>query len=174
MRTKLSLIILFLILICQLAGIVVLAKLIAVKANLLFEQKHKLIALQKRNESLNKLQKDYQRIKNDIGLLNLVLPNKKGIVGFLDTIESEASSSGIKATISFSNKSIGAESETIKYLKLSLKIKGTYNQIIEFIKKIENLPQIVVVEKINIQSPNGIEKENNAVINIKSYIDPKF
>ena len=62
----------------------------------------------------------------------------------------------------------------MKSISFTLDLKGTYYKTLEFIKKIEKMPRMVQVEKITIQSPDGIETENNVILTMKCYIDPEF
>ena len=158
----------------QLVSLFILAELIVEKTNLLIGETHKLKAFEQRDISIDNLQKDYQVIKGDLEIIDLALPDKKGMISFINQLEKEASSSGISSKISFSSQSVKTEPKGLKNISFTLNLKGTYFKIVEFIKAIEKMPRMVQVEKIAIQSPNGIETENNVILTMKCYIDPEF
>ena len=158
----------------ELIVLLVMAKLIEKKTKLLVEQKNKLLALEGRDESLVKLQKDFGLVEKYIGLINQTLPNKEGIIDLLGQIEKEASRAGIKAKINFTNNSAVKEAKNLKSVSFSLLLSGSYFQLVDFIKKIENLPQIIVIKRVSVQSPKGINNQTKAILTIKCYTDPKF
>jgi len=158
----------------QLISLFVLAKAIEKKTILLVEEKHKLKALEQKGTSLIQLQEDYQLLGEDIEIIDQALPNKEKIVDFINEMEKQASASGILAEISFGGDSITAESGGLKSACFSLNLKGTYFEIMEFVKKVEKMPQVISIDKITIQSPQGIENENNAILMMRCYIDPNF
>jgi Tfp pilus assembly protein PilO len=173
-KKYLDYIIISLIILFQLGAIFSLAKLIDEKTNSLLDQKHELLALEDKDKSLLKLHRDYTLIQDDLSLIEKILPNKKGVIDLINILEKEASQSGLQAKVNFSDKAIDTESEQIKSLNFSLNLKGSYSQILNFAKKIEDLPQVVVMQKLNILSPAGISGENNAILILRCYIDPKF
>lgn len=158
----------------QLAGLFVLGKIITKKVNSLIEQKHKLKAFEQKDTSLAKLQENFQLIKEDVEIIDRALPDKKEIVNFINQLEKEASASGILAKISFGAQSLKTESDGAKSISFSLNLKGTYFKTIEFIKRVEKMPQVVEIENIHIQSPDGIESQSNVVLTMKCYINPEF
>lgn len=174
MKKKIDWIILIIVIIVQLIALFILGKAIAAKTDLLVEEKHQLIALEERDASLAKLQTDFDLIKEDIGFIDEALPNKEKIIDFINQLEVHASSSGVLTKISFDSQSVVAESADVKSLRFTLNLQGTYFQMVEFIKKIEKMSQVVIVENISIQSPKGIEGQNNAILTMKCYIDSKF
>lgn len=166
--------ILFLFILFQLGSLFYLSKLITAKTDLLVEAKHKLKAYERKDESLAQLQQDYDKVEEGMDVLNQALPDRAKIVDLIDQIESEASSSGIAAKISFGQQSIQSENGGVKSLVFNVSIKGTYYKIVEFIKDLEKMPQVITVEKMNIQSPVGIEGENSVTLILRCYIDPNF
>jgi len=174
MKLRNDWIILFIFILLQLGCLFYLSKLIIAKTDLLLEAKHKLKAYERKDESLAQLQQDYGRLEKDIEVLNQALPDKSKIVGLINQIESEASSSGVMAKISFGQQSIQSETGGVKSLVFNVTLKGSYYQVISFIKSLEKMPQVITVEKMNIQSPAGIEGENNVTLILKCYIDPDF
>jgi len=158
----------------QLIGIFVLAEIIVEKTNLLIGERHKLKSFEQRDMSIANLQKNYQIIEKDLEIIDLALPDKKGMINFINQLEKEASSSGVLAKIVFSNESIKTEPEGLKSISFTLNLKGTYYKTMEFVKKIEKMPRMIQVEKITIQSPDGIDVENNVILIMKCYIDSEF
>jgi len=144
------------------------------QTSILVDKKHKLMALEKKDQSLAKLQKDFQTSVEDIEIINKALPDKKKIVDFIDDLEKEASRSGLKAEIKFASQAVVSEKKGIKSVNFDLKFKGTYNQMLEFIEKIEKKPQIVAVEKLNVLSGTGIQGENTVILTARCYVDPEF
>jgi Tfp pilus assembly protein PilO len=163
-----------LLIILQVAGLFFAARAIDKKTDELVEKKHQLLALEKKEQNLITLQQDYYFLEKDIDVLDTVLPNKKRLIDFVDSLEKEASSSGIEAQVSFSDQSIRHEAGGVKSIGFEINFLSTYFKLMQFLKKIEEMPQIVRVEKIIIQSPQGIEAENNIVLQLKCYIDPNF
>ena len=158
----------------QLLSLFILAKLIVEKTNLLISETHRLKAFEQRDVSIDNLQKDYQIIEGDLEIIDLALPDKKEMINVINQLEKEASSSGVSAKISFSSQSLKTEPEGLKSISFTLNLKGTYFEIVELIKRIEKMPRMTQVEEITIQSPNGIETENNVILTMKCYIDPDF
>jgi Tfp pilus assembly protein PilO len=163
-----------LLILMQLVGILVFSQLINRKTTKLTDKKHQLLALEKKDQSLITLQQDYQFLEKDFDVLNTVLPDKEKLIDFIGEIEKEATSSGIIAEISLSDQSVKEESDQIKSIQFSLEFEATYFKMNQFIKKLEEMPQIITVEKITIHSPQGIDTKNNIVLQLKCYIDPSF
>lgn len=174
MKKKTKYIILITAIILELLGMFFLSRLISGKTDLLVEEKHKLLAFENKGKSLIKLEDDYNLIGDDIEVIDLVLPDKEGLVDLINLLEQQASQAGVLAEVNFTNKSVVVESKTVKSVNFNLTVVGTYYEIIEFIKKVEKLPQVISVEKVSIQAPNGIEDKNNAILSIRCYINPKF
>ncbi|MFC1711714.1 type 4a pilus biogenesis protein PilO [Patescibacteria group bacterium] len=174
MKNKFDWIILLGIIFLQVGALFVIGRLIVSNNDQLILEKHKLLALEDRDSYLMKLQSDYRLIEKDTVILNQILPGKKEIVDLLGEIESEASLSGVVAKINFADKSVMTESANIKFISFTISLKGNYFKIAEFIKKIEDLPQVIVVSKVSMQSPNGISSDINAILSLKCYIDPRF
>ncbi|PIS09016.1 hypothetical protein COT75_04105 [Candidatus Beckwithbacteria bacterium CG10_big_fil_rev_8_21_14_0_10_34_10] len=170
---KFDWLILILIILVQIGLIVFLAKRIIMTNSLLRETNQRLISFEKRDESLLRLEEDYDLIKEDVGIISQILPGKEGVVGFINEIENEASQSGLVADISFGTKSVTSE-DSYKVIRFSLIFEATYYQMIDFVKKLEEMSQVIVIEKVTIQSPEGIEGKNMITLNLKAYIDPNF
>jgi len=162
------------VIIVQLAALFILGKAVAAKADLLVQQKHKLTAFEQKESSFVQLQEDYNFLKDDINIIDEALPNKEKIVDFLNQLEKEASASGVSAEIGFANQSINTEPSGIRSVAFNLSLKGTYFEMVRFIREIEKMPQVVSIERISIQSPEGIETKNNVILHLKCYIDPNF
>lgn len=151
-----------------------LANLISAKTKILVEQKNKLTAFEKRNESIAKLTQDYLELDPQMQLLDKALPDKDHLVDLIAEIEKQASASGAVTKIDFSKESVNLEAGGIKSFNISLQIRGTYFQILDLVKKIEKIPQIISFNIISLQSPKGLEGENEAIITMKCYLDPNF
>ena len=147
---------------------------IVLQINTLTEKKHKLAAFEQRDSNFIKLQGDYDKAIKDKKTIDPVLPNKQGLVDLINVIEKEASIAGLMVKINFNNQSVIAETPELKYVNFGLTFKGTYFEMTNLVKKLEKLPQILVIDKINIQSPVGIEDKINALITIECFVDPKF
>ena len=141
---------------------------------MLVDKRHKLMALEQKDEGLAQLQKDYQELKQDLEIIDQALPDREKVIDFITRLESEASASGLLAKISFGKETITAEAGGIKSVHFSLSFQGTYYQMLELVKKIEKMPQIISIDKITIQSAKGIDGKNNIVLVMRCYIDPKF
>ncbi|OGD53271.1 hypothetical protein A3J78_00895 [Candidatus Beckwithbacteria bacterium RBG_13_35_6] len=174
MKKKLNFIIIALIISCQLLVIFTFSQMITKNTDSLVEQKNKLWALQDKEKSLYKLQADYDLLKEDLQLLAVILPDKRGIIDFLSELEKEASASGLTIKINFNEKSVKKEADNLFSVSFSLNLNGTYFGIVNFIKKVERVPQFVIIEDVNIQSPEGLDKKNNAILKMKCYVDPMF
>jgi len=158
----------------MLIGLFLLAKTIEKKTDRLVENKHQLLAIEKKDQNSIRLQQDYYFIEKDLDVLNTALPNKEKLIDLIEQVEKEASESGIKAEISFSEQSVKKEAKGIKSIQFDLEFKATYFKMVRLIKALEEMPQIIKVEKIIIHSPQGIEGENNIILKLKCYIDPNF
>jgi Tfp pilus assembly protein PilO len=157
----------------QLAGLFVLAKMIRAKTDLLVEEKRQLTTFEQKENSLIKLQANYLSL-TEIELIDKALPDKERIVTLVNQIEKEATSAGIEAKIVFGNRPINPEAEGGKSITLGLNLKGTYLAMVNFTKKLERMLQVLSIEEISLQSPHGLEGENNAHLVIKGYLDPNF
>jgi Tfp pilus assembly protein PilO len=158
----------------QLIAIFVVGSLIKQKTTTLVSQRHKLMVLEQKDESLVQLQEDYQLLKQDLEIISQALPGREKVVDFVTQLEREASASGLLTKISFGKETILAEAGGIKSVQFSLSFQGTYYQMIELIKKIEKMPQVITIDKISIRSAKGIEGKNSIVLVMRCYIDPEF
>lgn len=174
MINKKDYVVFVLILTIQLLAIFFISQGISSLANQLAQKKYQLTTFEQKEASLVKISEDYSSITEDMAIMNEALPDKQKIVGFINSLEKQASESGILTKITFGREAVVSESRDLKSLRFSLSFKGTYSKMIEFIQKIEKFPQVVVVEKINIQSPKGLDGENNIILDLKCYLDSKF
>lgn len=173
MNNKNDWLIFVIIIFIQLGGLFLLSRLIGKKTNDLVTAKHQLLAFEQKSSSLVQLQETYQTIGNEINLIDQALPNKEKMVDFISSLEREASSSGIQTKISFANEQVVSE-DNLKSVSFTLSLKGSFYKLVDYLERIEGLPQVILVDKVSIQSPAGIEGENNANLVLKIYLDPKF
>lgn len=160
--------------IIELLGAVIVGKEMTSQLNQLTEEKHQLLAFEQRDSNLIKLQGDYDKAIRDKKIIDPILPDKQGLVDLINTIEKEASASGIVIKLNFNNQSTIAETPELKYVNFNLSFKGTYFEMLNLIKRLEKLPQVLIIDKVNIQSPAGVEDKINALITVKCFVDPKF
>lgn len=154
--------------------IVYIGREITLQINQLIEQKHKLLAYEQRDSNMFKLQGDYDKALQDKKTIEAILPGKQGLVDLINTIEKEASGSGIIIKLNFNNQSVVSETPELKYVNFGLSFKGTYFEMLNLVKKLESLSQVLIIDRVNIQSPAGIGDKINTLITIKCFVDPKF
>jgi Tfp pilus assembly protein PilO len=174
MNAKKDWAILFFLISAELTAMVLLARKVTQQTDYLMDQKHKLVALELRGSSLVKLQTDYQSIEQDKPIIDKALPNKAELINLINQLESEASTSGTLVKINFTNQNITTESPLVKNVSFTVNFAGTYFEMVNFIKKVELMPQIIVIDRVSIQSPTGIDGKINAILTIKCFVDPKF
>jgi len=170
---KIDWFILALVITAQLAGLLILGRLISRQVETLVERKHQLIALEGKDRSLANLQENYNSFKEEIEIINRALPDKKGIVVFINQLEKEASTAGLLAKMNFRGQAVTSEAG-VKSINFNLTLEGSYFQVLAFIKKMEKMSQVVLIDKISLQSPQGIEGETRTVLTARCYIDPNF
>lgn len=165
----------FLILIfVQIGLLIVLGRLITQKTEVVVEARHQLKAFEQKDANLLQLQQDYDQVADELEVLNEVLPNREQTFIFISKLEKEASSSGLKAKIDFTSDSLAIENG-IKGVALNLEFEGTYFDMLALLKKIEEMPQVIRIDKVAIQSPIGLaQKQSRTVLSLTLFIDPNF
>lgn len=174
MTNKNSWLIYLFIIFAQISLMLFLTKLIKTKTDILIESKHKLVALEQKDQSLAQLEEDFTFIGEEMSIIENALPDKEKLIDFLVQMEVVASSAGIPAQINFGSQTAQVEEGNQKFLGFTLNFQGTYFEMVNLIRKLEKLPQVINIEQIGFQSPGGIENKSSVILNLKCYIDPEF
>jgi type IV pilus assembly protein PilO len=115
------------------------------------EQEHKETyeRKQKKSANLNALRDQMKEMEQSFGDMVRQLPNKTEVAGLLVDISQTGLSSGLEFEL-FQPKG-EVPTEFYAELPISIKVKGTYHQIGEFVSGIATLPRIVTTHDIKIQ-----------------------
>lgn len=174
MKNKNDWLIFLVLILIQIGFLVTLSQLIAQKAELLVNAKHKLKAFEQKESNMLQLQQDYTQIEGEAMVLNKVLPNKEETFNFISQLENEASSSGILVKINFASNSL-RQGAGAKEVALNLDFQGSYFDMLELLEKIEKMPQVIRIDRIVMQSPTGLaQKQNHLVLSLTLFVDPNF
>jgi type IV pilus assembly protein PilO len=108
---------------------------------------------QKKTANLNALREQMKEMEQSFGDMLRQLPNKTEVAGLLVDISQTGLSSGLEFEL-FQPK---AEVPTEFYaeLPISIRVKGSYHQIGEFVSGIAALPRIVTTHDIKISGKSG-------------------
>ncbi len=161
-------------------------------------KERELIAKEKKVKDLKKIENQLEDIKAQSDILIKALPSEKDIPGLLVQIEAIANNFGINlAESEFSlpssetnsttpstnqqTENLGIESGNqtttsastssykIKELNFPLKISGSYEKSIDFLKTLQNNLRIFKINSLNIEAPSKEETNFSLSVNITTY-----
>ncbi len=174
MKNKKGWLIFLVLIFIQTGLLIVLSYLIRQKTELVVETRHQLKGFEQKDANLLQLQQDYDQIKDEVLVLNQVLPNKEQTFVFINQLEQEASSSGLAAKINFASDSLDIENG-IKKVALNLDFQGSYFDMLNLLKRIEKMPQVIRIDQVIMQSPTGLgQKQSHVVLSLTLFVDQSF
>jgi type IV pilus assembly protein PilO len=88
-------------------------------------------------------------IQAQINALKQAIPNTPDLAGFIDAANGAANASGVDF-LSLAPSLPSAGKAGVTELKLSLAVKGTYFQLVDFVNRLNGIPRLVVVDGLNL------------------------
>lgn len=110
-------------------------------------------------------------IQAQINTLKQAVPSTPDLAGFIDATNSAATASGVDfLSLAPSQPSVGKAAVT--ELKLSLAVKGSYFQVVDFINRLNGMPRLVVVDGLNLTGDKT--GALSAQINARMFMQPRL
>lgn len=134
---------------------------------------NELIAWEQKKSDLSLLQNTYYQEKEVIDIINEALPDNDQAVNFFKDLESKASKSRVSLDIKMLSPPQYDQNENVETFLLNLELKGSFAAILDFIKEIENMNQLVLVRQTVFNSPGGLSAEVRATVFIKTFFNVK-
>ena len=137
----------------------------------IYSEKKSILELKKiilQNDKKNNEEKSLVRlldgIKNEKGLIESVFLKETDLIRLIKGLESIGESSGVLLKIS----SISTEKNATAKPTLSFSVKGTFEQLFQYLYFLENLPYLIRIDKVSFQneedgkkSATGNDKKSN-------------
>ncbi len=109
-------------------------------------------------------------IQAQINALKQAIPNTPDLADFIDAANGAANASGVDfLSLAPSLPSQGKAGLTD--LKVSLAVKGTYFQVVDFINRLDSMPRLVVVDGLNLTGDKS--GSLSAQINARMFMQPR-
>jgi Tfp pilus assembly protein PilO len=89
-------------------------------------------------------------IQAQIDALKQAIPNAPDLAGFIDAANAAASGSGVDFLSLAPSQPSASKGAAVSDLKLSMNVKGSYFQVIDFINRLDSLPRLLVVDGLNL------------------------
>jgi len=118
-------------------------------------------SIQKEEEEKNKLLKQVSKRRKDVQRRRLRLSKNKNASYFINQITKLADESGIE--IISIKPGLFQREDYYQKLPLVLEAKATYNQLGEFISKLESSRQFILVEEMNLRKEEGKIGSSDAI-----------
>jgi type IV pilus assembly protein PilO len=94
-------------------------------------------------------------IQAQIDALKQAIPNTPDLAGFIDATNSAAAASGIQFLSLAPSQPAASKGAAISELRLSMAVKGTYFQVVDFVNRLDSMPRLVVVDGLNLTGDKG-------------------
>lgn len=126
--------------------------------------------LQEKVNALTLAQKEYQKIKPDLSLIESALPKDSAFPEFIKSLEKMATESGLQIinlnfqSIDLSSPAQATQSNNLIPINFSLTTHGDYPQIDNFLNKIAGLARLVIIDKIGFNQKESLEVVFNGKI----------
>lgn len=125
---------------------------ILVLKNTVALEKQKTLQIENFLEKYPDISKYEQEIQNKIDLLNMRLPNNDGMAQFLVILENTAKKTGVK--ISNIKPNLPANKNNIAEYNIEIFVHGSYFQLLDFLKAMEDIPRFNLINTIDLQAQN--------------------
>jgi len=114
---------------------------------------------------------EYNTLNAEYQKYSMQLPSENDISVFTNDIYDVAKFSGITInSVDYAEQALGEEEENPERLiKANFSLEGSYYNIINFVRTIEKMPRIVIVEDFIIQSVAEEYESLNAFVTVKLY-----
>jgi len=130
---------------------------------------NELTAWKQKGDDLRRLQSSYLQNEDSIMIINQALPSNAEAISFFERLEQLAEQNGLDLTLQMGSMPAQDVPQKLEIFLLSLSVKGSYSEINNFVKTIENIDQLVVVRHVSINSPQDLSGEIIAKILVKTY-----
>ncbi|MEK7123860.1 MAG: hypothetical protein AAB851_03145 [Patescibacteria group bacterium] len=123
-----------------------------------------------RDNTAIQLRRDYEIVKDAAPKIGRPLPTIETFGVFITEIENLAAASNVAQTISFSEPQ-QSQTENILVVPFSIILSGaTYDAVLNYIRKFENMPYFAEIEMVGFSSSAGIFTPGQATLTAKAYI----
>jgi type IV pilus assembly protein PilO len=109
-------------------------------------------------------------IQAQISTLKQAIPGTPDLAGFIDAANSAANASGVDfVSLAPSQPTLGKAG--VSELRLSMAVKGTYFQVVDFVNRLNGMPRLVVVDSLNLTGDKS--GSLSAQINARMFVQPQ-
>ena len=130
---------------------------------------NELLAWQQKGDNLRRLQESYRQEEEAISVINSALPGGGQAIAFFKELEQMAAADTVALDLQMPSLPVRDDNQSIETFLLNLKVKGTYSQVNNYLKKIEQHRQLIIVRQITLRMPEGLSGEVIANVAIKTY-----
>jgi Tfp pilus assembly protein PilO len=138
------------------------------KARILSEKKAMILVLQKRENQGKTLQDDWAKIESDFPTVEGALVSKDDLTGFIGKLEEISTKSGVEQILKFDEKE--TTDKNTSAIGFELTLKGNLSNFVSYLGSFQSLPYIIKIEKIELSSSQSLQKEGQATIKAKLYL----
>lgn len=162
------------ILILGATGVGIFSNLIHKISNSIYEKESLALLLEKRNENLNNLKTELEKIGNADESIESAFPTSDNILEFVSAMEGLASTYSVKQNLKFGNSVPAPELTTanLEFLVIDYNLSVTANitVLINYLKEFENLSYFTTINSVAISSPSNWFSESQITIQAKLYL----
>lgn len=126
--------------------------------------KEKLINSSLAEQGIQPTTETYETVLPYADQINNALPSATDLLGYQGKLEEAAKAAGVQISIIFSSQA--SKTASVDH---NVEVKGQPENIIQFIKNLENLPYFVQLANFKISSPQGQGQDSSATLSLKIF-----
>lgn len=131
------------------------------KAQLVYEKRSMLAALERREDNFLELKSDQAVLEKNLPILKKALPGEKDIDGVINNLENLAIQTDNDQILNFEPLA-GAESAgALKSVKFSAILSGNISSFSQYMKKLQSLPYFIEIVSVNISNDKGFSNNGS-------------
>lgn len=135
------------------------------------QSRSQLTALRELELSLKELSQNLQSVEKEIAIINQALPNEKTIIQFIKEFKEIDESVSIE-TFNFETDQPNKDKAGNFYIDLSVKLKGDFTALKDFLVKFVKLSYLVKLELVDIEKAGGGEAQ--MILKARIFVDDSF
>jgi Tfp pilus assembly protein PilO len=110
-------------------------------------------------------------IQAQINALKQAVPDSPDLADFIDATTSAAGAAGVDWISLAPSQPATSKGAAVSELRLSMAVKGSYFQVLDFINRLDNMPRLVVVDTLNLSADKT--GALSAQINARMFMQPR-
>lgn len=162
-----------LMLLVAIVGLILINNKMTQAAKTIQNQASQLQAIKNREENINKLQENYQKIKGNIATVTSILPDEENVASFVQYLENLAKKYSVNIEILFDDK-LNAQIDQNKYLTVKLNLSGSGDAVKKAWASLEKGPYFINISSINLLTSDGLGSDSQLKLTVKVFTNDPY